>query len=166
MRARLWVIVLSLSLSPTLARSATAALVPGATAPALSVPGGPAAARLDSLRGKVVLVDFWASWCSPCRQSFPWLGELQQRLGPKGLAVVAVNLDKRPGAAASFLAKYPAGFPVVFDPAGAVAEAYGVRVLPTSVLLDRAGRVLAIHPGFDARSAGEYARTIEEACDR
>lgn len=94
------------------------------------------------------------------------MADLQHRLGEKGLAVVAVNLDKRRDLAEAFLAKYPAGFPVAFDAEGRTAEAYGVRAMPTSVLVGRDGKVLATHAGFEAHGAGEWARVIEEACTR
>lgn len=170
MRARSRSVLLLLSswlLSASVAASAAPApLAAGAVAPAFRLPARTGTAVLDSLRGQVVLVDFWASWCGPCRQSFPWLGDLQKRLAPRGLVVVAIDLDKSRAAADAFLARYEAPFTVAFDPAGGTAEAYGVRAMPTSVLLDRAGRVVRVHPGFDAAHAGEWVAAIEAECAR
>jgi cytochrome c biogenesis protein CcmG/thiol:disulfide interchange protein DsbE len=105
-------------------------------------------AALADLRGRVVYVDFWASWCGPCRRSFPWLNALQRRFGGHGLTVVAINVDKRRADADRFLQQYPAGFTVVFDPAGIVPAAYDVPGMPASYVIDRGGNVVEIERGF------------------
>ena len=103
---------------------------------------------LDALHGKVVLVDFWASWCGPCLQSFPWMNDLHARHGGDGLVIVAVNLDQERGLADAFLKKIPPQFRVEYDAAGSLAQQFGVEAMPTSFLIDRAGRVRVRHAGF------------------
>jgi thiol-disulfide isomerase/thioredoxin len=130
----------------------------GEPAPAFTLPdaaGAPVA--LDKLRGRVVYVDFWASWCGPCKRSFPWMGEMQKKYGDGGLTVVAINVDKKREDAAKFLAATPGAFTIVYDPAGSVASSYDVKGMPTSYLVDRAGRVVAVDSGFrdDAKAAWE-----------
>lgn len=166
MRARSVAASLCVLLLASVAWGAAPRLVPGARAPGFTLPARAGTVALDSLRGRVVLVDFWASWCGPCRESFPWMADLQRRLADKGLTVVAVNLDKRRELADEFLADHPAQFTVAFDPAGATADAWGVRAMPTSLLVGRDGVVVAAHAGFDPRGAAAWARTIEEACSR
>ena len=135
-----------------------AAVVIGTSAQATEV-GGPAPAfalpaadghvvALDGLRGRVVYVDFWASWCGPCRRSFPWMNDLQQRFGSRGLEIVAINVDKRRADADRFLQQFPATFTVVFDPAGVTPAAYAVPGMPTSYLIDARGKVLEVEQGF------------------
>lgn len=101
---------------------------------------------LDSLRGKVVYLDFWASWCAPCRESFPFMNALEA--DHEGLVVLAVNLDQEAELVGKFLALYPANFTIALDPQGSAAESYGVSVMPTSYLIDRQGRLRAVHKGF------------------
>jgi cytochrome c biogenesis protein CcmG, thiol:disulfide interchange protein DsbE len=139
---------------------------PPRQAPGFSLPATAGTVTLDSLRGRVVYLDFWASWCQPCRRSFPWMETMRQRYSGKGLTVVAVNLDKDRRAADGFLARWPAGFPVAFDPAGKVAEAYGVAAMPTSFLIGRDGVILSTHAGFVPGKAGELETRIQEACAR
>jgi|tagenome__1003787_1003787.scaffolds.fasta_scaffold19910136_2 cytochrome c biogenesis protein CcmG/thiol:disulfide interchange protein DsbE len=103
---------------------------------------------LDGLKGKVVLLDFWASWCDPCRRSFPWMSEMQRRYAGSDLLVVAVNVDQDRKAADQFLAAVPAGFRVEFDPAGTLATQFGVTAMPMSFLIDRKGSVRERHTGF------------------
>jgi len=103
---------------------------------------------LDSLKGKVVYLDFWASWCEPCRESFPWMNRMQSELGAEGLVVIAVNVDQERADAERFLSKYPAQFRIIFDARGVLPEKFGVRVMPTSFLLNRAGQVQQRHQGF------------------
>ena len=112
---------------------------------------------LASLRGRVVLVDFWASWCGPCRKSFPALDALATRLGAQGLKVVGVSLDTEPGAADRFLESVPVGFQIARDPAGALARAFKVVSMPTTVLLDREGREVARFEGGGVTPAEEEA---------
>ena len=109
---------------------------------------------LDSLHGRVVYVDFWASWCGPCRRSFPWMNELQRRYGARGLAIVAINVDKSPADAARFLERNPAQFAIAYDQAGATPLAYGVQGMPSSYLIDAQGKVVEVEQGFhDERKA-------------
>jgi thiol-disulfide isomerase/thioredoxin len=105
--------------------------------------------QLSSLPARAVWLDFWASWCAPCRLSFPWMAELQQRHAAQGLAVVAVNLDKRASDAQAFLRGRDLPFALLFDPAGESARQYAVGAMPTSLLLEgRTLRVLLRHAGF------------------
>lgn len=117
---------------------------------------------LDAYAGKVVLVDFWASWCAPCLRSFPWMNELQRRHGDAGLVVVAVNLDQERRLADAFLSKTPANFRLEFDAAGEVARRFGVQSMPTSFLIDRSGNVRARHAGFRDAQRQEREREIVE----
>jgi thiol-disulfide isomerase/thioredoxin len=128
-------------------------------------PAAPApqpALDLTPWQGKVVLVDFWASWCEPCRQSFPWMARMRQQYGPQGLVVVTVDLDEDRDAAARFLAEQPgaAVFEQLFDPQGHLAEAYGLSVMPSSLLFDRQGRPVHRQEGFRAEDAGAYEQRI------
>ncbi len=117
---------------------------------------------LAQLRGKVVYLDFWASWCGPCRKSFPWLEGLRQRLASQGLEIVAVNIDSRRQAAERFLREVPVNFTIALDPEGRVADRYGVEFMPTAYLIDRRGRVVARHFGFrEDRKAAWEARVLE-----
>jgi len=115
------------------------------------------AISLDRLRGQVVYVDFWASWCGPCRRSFPWMNELQQRYRNSGVTIIAINVDTKREDAERFLRQYPAIFAVVYDAAGATPRAYDVKAMPSSYLVDREGRIAAIEQGFldERRSALE-----------
>jgi cytochrome c biogenesis protein CcmG, thiol:disulfide interchange protein DsbE len=115
------------------------------------------------LRGKVVYVDFWASWCGPCRKSFPWMSELQQRHAAEGLQVVAVNVDEKREDAVAFLAKVPARFTIAYDPAGATPKAYGVKGMPSSALVGRDGQLLWMHTGFNEADKGQLEECIRAA---
>jgi thiol-disulfide isomerase/thioredoxin len=118
---------------------------------------------LTAFRGKVVYVDFWASWCVPCRQSFPWMNEMQKRFGKDGFVIVAVNMDQVRGDAEGFLKQYPAEFIVRFDPQGQLAGQLKVRGMPTSALLARDGRVLWTHEGFRSKDSASLEQSIRAA---
>ncbi|MBI3524162.1 MAG: TlpA family protein disulfide reductase [Betaproteobacteria bacterium] len=128
---------------------------PGDTAPAFNLPGSPDNLKLADLDGTFVLLDFWASWCVPCRQSFPWLNQLQARYAGRKFKVVAINLDEKRANADEFLRRYPANFTVLFDSAGGTASAYAIKGMPSSVLIGRDGKVIFQHAGFrEADKAG------------
>ncbi len=103
---------------------------------------------LAAYRGKVVYLDFWASWCGPCRASFPWMDSMQQAYGARGLAVVGLNVDRHREAADKFLDTMKPQFAIAFDPSGSWAEKYKVNGMPESLLIDRQGRVRYQHIGF------------------
>jgi cytochrome c biogenesis protein CcmG/thiol:disulfide interchange protein DsbE len=103
---------------------------------------------LPGLRGRIVYVDFWASWCAPCRRSFPWMNELQQRYGDRGLTIVAINVDRRRADADQFLQSNTARFAVVYDDRGSTPLAYSVKGMPSSYLIDTRGIVVDVEQGF------------------
>lgn len=120
----------------------------GVAAPALRLPGLQGAVDSAALKGRVVFVDFWASWCAPCRRSFPWLNEMQAKYGGRGFQVVAVNVDRERRDADGFLAEVPAHFTVAFDAAGDAPRRFAVKGMPTSVLVGADGAVIRQHEGF------------------
>jgi thiol-disulfide isomerase/thioredoxin len=128
---------------------------------------GPARAEmpveLAPVHGKVLWVDFWASWCAPCRRSFPWLNKMQRKYSGQGLAIIAVNLDKDRKLADAFLAETPAHFDVRYDPSGRLAEQFDVQAMPSSYLLDASGKVIGRHLGFKLAETDRYEQLIEHA---
>lgn len=119
-------------------------------APAFELSAEGTDVKLSDYRGKVVYLDFWASWCDPCRRSFPWMNQLQSRYGSDGFAVVAVNLDESQQEAIKFLQQIPASFDIAYDPSGKTAEAYGLKAMPSSFLIDRNGHLVHSSLGYRA----------------
>lgn len=115
---------------------------------------------LAAFKGQVVYLDFWASWCAPCRESFPWMNRLQDELGKDGLVVIAVNVDRERAEADRFLREHPAQFRIVYDPDGLFPEKFGVRGMPTSFLIDRNGHVQSRHEGFLLRDRDALTQQI------
>lgn len=136
---------------------------PGTPAPAFSLEGPAGPVSLAALRGKYVYLDFWASWCAPCKRSFPWMTDLQKRYGEAGLQVVAINVDTARADADRFLAQTPAGFAIAWDPAGSVARQYKIKGMPSSVLIDPKGQVLHVHSGYNDDTARKIEQEIKMA---
>ena len=108
-------------------------------------------------------VDFWASWCAPCKQSFPWMNDMQAKYGPKGLTIVGINVDKKREDADKFLTGTPAKFTVGFDSTGKVAEAYQPKGMPTSYLIGADGVVRAVHVGFRDKDRDDLEKELAAA---
>jgi thiol-disulfide isomerase/thioredoxin len=129
----------------------------------------PAAAQLPEAFGpvdaKVIWVDFWASWCAPCRRSFPWMNAMYRKYASEGLEIIAVNVDKERALADEFLEETPAEFRLYFDPLGDLAATFGVQAMPSSFVLDASGNVLATHYGFKLADTEDYEHAIRAALD-
>ena len=139
--------VLALAL---LASGPAQAVSEGEIAPGFSLPtlgDGPERSLAES-HGKVRYLDFWASWCAPCRVSIPAMVDLQTELGGKDFEVLAINVDKQPEDALRFLGRYPVNYVNLSDPQGVVAAAYALPGMPTSFVIDRDGRITLMHAGF------------------
>lgn len=119
--------------------------------------------ELAKLRGGVVYVDFWASWCPPCKRSFPWMNEMTRKYGAKGFTIVAINVDKKREDAERFLRATAAEFTVVYDPSGAAPAAWQVKAMPTSYLVDAGGKVVFVETGFSDERKGEVEERIRAA---
>lgn len=119
--------------------------------------------KLSSVRGKVVYLDFWASWCGPCGESFPWMNAMQEKYKQKGLQVIAIDLDANNEDAKKFLAQHAAQFTVLFDPKGVTPRQYGVKGMPTSFLIGKDGKVLVQHMGFNKADRAELEQKIQAA---
>lgn len=119
--------------------------------------------QISVLKGRVIYVDFWASWCVPCRESFPWLNVMEAKYSDKGLTVISVNLDAQRSHAEDFLKEYPATFGVVYDPKGKVARKYQLRGMPSSFIVGRDGKVIESHVGFSKEKQHQYEQELREA---
>ena len=129
------------------------------TAPALA---GGAPISLAAARGKVVYLDFWASWCVPCRAALPAIEELRKQFPPDAFSVLAVNVDREPEAALRFLAKSPVGYPSASDPEGRIPKTFGLETMPTSYLIDRNGVIRYVHRGFQRGDTAKLREQIAE----
>lgn len=135
----------------------------GQAAPEFDLQGTGGPVKLSAMRGKVVYVDFWASWCSPCKASFPWMNEMQAKYGAQGLTIVGINVDKKRADADAFLVDTPAKFTVAYDEKGATPTAYKIKGMPSSYLVDRNGRVIATHAGFRDDERGKLEAKLRAA---
>ena len=120
-------------------------------------------AEVQKSKGQYIYIDYWASWCGPCRQSFPWMNALQAKLGSKGLKVVAVNVDAKRADADKFLLHTPAQFTIAYDPQGESAKKLAIKTMPTSMLVSPEGRVLFVHSGFRAEETLQLEARISAA---
>jgi thiol-disulfide isomerase/thioredoxin len=111
-------------------------------------------------KGQVIYLDFWASWCGPCRQSFPWMNEIQAQYKQQGLTIISVNVDNNKALADEFLAEVPANFTVFYDPKGKVARKFKLKGMPSSYIIDRSGKVVSAHVGFSESKKEKYQQEL------
>jgi peroxiredoxin len=116
--------------------------------------------KLSELRGEVVLINFWASWCGPCRQEMPVLSELQKKYKDLGFTVLGVNVEEDSAPARKLLREAPVSFPVLFDTQNKVSRAYNVVAMPSTVLVDRDGNVRYRHNGYQPGAETEYLEKV------
>lgn len=114
----------------------------------------------SALRGKVAYVDFWASWCGPCKQAMPVLDTLYKKFGNDGFVVVGVNKDAKPADAERFMKSVAVSFPLVADAGNVIAQAFNPRHMPTGYLIDRKGHVRHVHSGFRSETAAELEAQV------
>lgn len=148
--------VLSAALSVLSAASFAESAMQGIKAPA--IPG------IEELKGQPVLIDFWASWCEPCQESFPWMNEIKAQY--PDLKIIAINLDEESSVAESFLKENKADFKVLFDPEGELAEKYQVDGMPSSYLVDRNGKIVKHHVGFFSDKKSDYENDIKKVVNQ
>jgi thiol-disulfide isomerase/thioredoxin len=139
-----------------------------ATAPGREIPGCELASLGDGgrrdprqYRGQVLWLDFWASWCTPCEEVFPFLEDLQRELGPRGLRVLAVGVDEDLRDARAFLARHAVSFDVALDAGGKCARSFGLEGMPSFYLIDAQGVLRVVHRGFHAGDAPELRKIVE-----
>ena len=118
---------------------------------------------LTQYQGKVVVLDFWASWCAPCRRSFPWWNTMHAKYADEGLVIIGVNLDSKSDAAMAFLEEYPANFKIYYDVDKKLAREFGVQAMPSSYIIGRDGEIHAKHFGFKVEKQDEYEAVIAAA---
>lgn len=153
-----------------LVTTASLALAGGATA---ASSGGPAKdftlkanngknIRLSDLRGQVVMLNFWASWCGPCRQEMPLLDKLYKKYSSAGFSLLGVNVEADPKEADALLKEIPVSFPVLYDTTSKVSEAYKVDAMPSSVLIDCDGKVSYLHKGYKPGDEKVYKKRVKD----
>lgn len=118
--------------------------------------------RLSDLRGEIVLLNFWASWCGPCRQEMPILDKIHKKYTALGFKVLGVNVDLKSEKAAGYLKSTPVDFPVLYDPTGKVSELYNVSAMPSSAIIDRDGYIRYLHEGYKPGDEDKYHAKIKE----
>ena len=118
---------------------------------------------LTEYQGKVVALDFWASWCVPCRQSFPWWNTMHAKYADQGLVIIGVNLDNEPDSAHAFLEEFPAEFRIYYDKDKELARSFGVQAMPSTYIIGRNGKIRGKHFGFKIKKQDEYEAVIVDA---
>jgi peroxiredoxin len=115
---------------------------------------------LEQLKGKVVMLNFWASWCGPCRTEMPLLEQMHKRYSSLGFTMVGVNVEANTADAERWLKDTPVSFPVLFDRESKVSKMYDVNAMPSTVFIDRKGNIRYLHRGYKAGDEGEYLNQI------
>lgn len=148
-----------LFISPTFAKE---------PAPDFTLPTFPDDAKisLQDFKGRVVYLDFWATWCPPCRKSFPWMDEMHERYKEDGLTIIAVSVDKKRELIEEFIKKMEPAFIIAHDPAGKVAKSYKLRGMPSSYLIDRNGVLAKVHMGFRKKDEAKLEAIIQTLLEK
>lgn len=121
----------------------------GGPAPDFTLPDAEGVAiTLSELKGEVVMLNFWASWCGPCRQEMPLLDAIYQKYAPLGFTLLGINVEENSADGEAWLQERPVSFPVLYDPANGVSKLYDVIAMPSTVLIDRQGNVRYLHHGY------------------
>jgi len=145
----------------TLALTASATPAPNVTAPDFTLRSADGRnVRLDELRGQVVLVNFWATWCGPCREEMPHLNVLYEKYRKSGFVLLGVNVDDDPKTALATAAKLNVSFPVLLDTDKKVSKLYDLNTMPSTVVIDRDGKMRFLHRGYRAGTEGDYEQQI------
>lgn len=118
--------------------------------------------NLEQYRGKVLYLDFWASWCKPCQKSFPWMNRLQRKFSRDRFEVVTINLDSKRAPMMQFLEHVPAEFTIYHDASGKIAEAFKLPGMPTSYIIGKDGKPVSRHIGFYSDKTADIEKEIEE----
>ena len=138
-----------------------AATGPTPAAPDFALPArGGGQVRLSELKGQVVMINFWATWCGPCRQEMPLLQQIHAKYEPLGFTMLGVNVEPDSAAAQTWLQGMPVSFPILFDRKSEVSSIFGVEAMPSSVLIDREGRVRHVHRGYKPGDEAIYADLV------
>jgi thiol-disulfide isomerase/thioredoxin len=119
--------------------------------------------KLNDYKGKVVLIDFWATWCGPCQKSMPFFNSLRNERQKDGFEIIAINIDEDQEIARQFLLSHPVDYPTAFDPGGECPKSYQVKAMPSSYLIDKTGKVRYIHLGYrdsDQAVLREHIQTL------
>lgn len=136
---------------------------PPKQAPVFILQGVSETVALEDYKGKVVYLDFWASWCSPCKDSFPWMNKMQEKYADQGVVFIAVNVDRKKKDSEDFLASTPANFLIAFDSMGLTPKVYDVMGMPSAYVIGVDGNILHSHIGFNNEDIAEYEAHIQQA---
>lgn len=113
-------------------------------------------------KGNVIYLDFWASWCTPCRKSFPWMNNMQKKYGNQNFKVISINVDSEPTLAKQFLDITPANFTILYDPNGNLANELQLKGMPSSFIINEKGKIVSAHVGFTEKRKVQYEQEIKQ----
>jgi thiol-disulfide isomerase/thioredoxin len=120
------------------------------------------AVSLSGLKGQVVLINFWATWCGPCRKEMPLLEQIQKKYAPLGFTLLGVNVEEDTTMMEAFLKDVPVTFPILLDPANGISKLYNVSAMPSTVIVDRKGNIRYVHQGYQPGDEGKYQDVIRQ----